>query len=221
MGALTWSWIGRRVELEVMEKSLKHLELTRSVAKACLELFQSLARCDAEGVRRSNTRVHEVEGRADEIKREVIKELGKGYIHPVTREELIRLALAVDDIAAFLKGASRRASLIEPREIEDEVRNYALRMAEKVLKAVELLEESVKVLNKDLKKALELADAVERIEEEVDDIRIEALGEVLRFCNKSTPSACIVAKEIIDSLENATDRCEDTADVIRSIAVMR
>jgi len=34
------------------------------------------------------------------------------------------------------------------------------------------------------------------------------------------PSNCILVREIITTIENAADRCEDAADVLRSIALL-
>ncbi|MEM4601170.1 MAG: DUF47 family protein, partial [Sulfolobales archaeon] len=66
----------------------------------------------------------------------------------------------------------------------------------------------------------ELANKVESLEEEVDDIRHEVFREVLKFCDSSRSSKCMLTKEIMDSIENAADRCEDVADVLRSIALL-
>ncbi|MEM4567952.1 MAG: DUF47 family protein, partial [Sulfolobales archaeon] len=98
---------------------------------------------------------------------------------------------------------------------------YAIVMCEKVLQAIQLLKEAVMVLHSEPNKALSIANDIERIEEEVDEIRLKALSKVLKFCDQSEMSTCIVSKEIIDSLENSADRCEDSADVVRVIAVLR
>jgi len=54
--------------------------------------------------------VFESERKADDIKRRIIRELSEEFVHPIDREELIRLILATDDIATFAKEASRMAS---------------------------------------------------------------------------------------------------------------
>ncbi len=74
-------------------------------------------------------------------------------------------------------------------------------------------------LAKDPRRALEVANSVERIEEEVDEIRMKALEKVLEWCDRAKVSSCIICKEVVDSLENASDKCEDVADVIRGIAL--
>jgi uncharacterized protein Yka (UPF0111/DUF47 family) len=67
---------------------------------------------------------------------------------------------------------------------------------------------------------LELANEIERIEEEVDDMRIEVFNEIIQLCDKVGTSFCILSKELMDSVENAADKCEDVADTLRSLALL-
>ncbi len=221
MGGSTWAWVSRRVEAQVLTGAIKHLSKVIEVAKATEELFSRFLRGDSEGFKGLCREVHRLEGEADAIKRELLKELSKGLIHPISREELVRLVLINDDIAVYLKAATRRACLVEPNVVSEGIKELVLSMVRKVREATELLKEAIEELSRDPRKSLELADRVESIEEEVDELRINALAKVLKFCDESRPSACIVAKEVVDAVENSADRCEDSADVIRSVAILR
>ena len=220
MGAPTWAWVSRRVEVRAIKMALDHLDKIIEVAEASLDLFRKFASDSMEETRRVYARVHQAEKEADDVKRTMFRELSSGFIHPIDREELVRLLLTSDDIAAYLKAASRRATLIDPGEIADSVRNHVVNIVEKVLESTRLLKEAIEALVSDADRALELADSIERLEEEVDEIRIEALADVLRICDETKVSACIIAKEIVDSVENSEDKCEDAADVVRSIAAL-
>jgi len=221
VNASTWSWLSRRIEFEVIKKALEHLDKIMVVAELSYEVFRAFKNNLKDEVKSIYEKVYEAEKEADEIKRSIIRELGKGFIHPIDREELIRLILTNDDIATYLKAATRRAILADPNDIDPKVKDYVISMVERVVKSVKYLREAIASITKDPRKSLELADSVERLEEEVDDLRIKALAYVLRFCDESKPSACIVAKEIVDSVENSEDKCEDAADVVRSIVVLR
>ncbi len=221
MGAPTWAWISRRVEAKVIGRALEHASKIIEVAEVSYKLFQEFKEGSADKVKKTYGVVHQLEKEADDIKRSILKELSRGFIHPIDREELVRLVLINDDIAAYLKAATRRASLVEPNEITAVIRNLITKMVERVVESTKLLKKAIEALVNNPENALELADSVERLEEEVDEIRMEALAEVLKFCDEARPSACIIAKEIVDSVENSEDRCEDSADVIRSIVVLR
>ncbi len=216
-----WHWIGSRLSKEALHSVVTHLNLILEVSKASLEFFKCFKENDVNGVQAYFSNIFKYEREADDVKRRILEELSKGFIHPIDRDEIIRLVLASDDIAAYIKAAARRATLIDPKLVDYEIKFYATVMCEKVLRAIELLKEAVVTLHSEPSKTLSIANDVERIEEEVDEIRLKALGKVLKFCDQSEVSTCIVAKEIIDSLENSADRCEDSADVIRVIAVLR
>ena len=221
MGAPTWAWLSRRVEAKVIGRALEHASKVIEVAEASYKLFQEFKEGSADKVKENYSTVHKLEKEADDIKRSILKELSRGFIHPIDREELVRLVLINDDIAAYLKAASRRACLVEPGGITAVIRDLIMEMVGRVVESTKLLKKAIEALVDSPESALELADSVERLEEEVDEIRMEALAEVLKLCDVAKPSACIIAKEIVDSVENSEDRCEDSADVIRSIVVLR
>jgi len=216
-----WSWLSSRLESEVLKMSIEHIELISKVAESALQFFKCFKDNDVECIRKFYGDVFNYEREADNIKRKILDELSRGYVHPVNREEMVRLALAADDIATYLKAATRRAILTDPRVVDYEVKLHALSMCEKVLQAVNLLKEAARALESEPLKALSMANDIETLEEETDDIRMNALHRVLKFCDHNNISVCLVAKEIIDSIENSSDKCEDSADVIRSIAILK
>lgn len=217
----TWHWVGSRLGREALQSVVTHLSLILEVSKSSLEFFKCFKENDLSGVQKYFSEIFNYEREADNVKRRILEELSKGFIHPIDRDEIVRLVLVADDIAAYIKAATRRATLVDPKLIDYEIKFYAIVMCEKVLQAIQLLREAVMVLHSEPNKALSIANDIERIEEEVDEIRLKALSKVLKFCDQSEMSTCIVSKEIIDSLENSADRCEDSADVVRVIAVLR
>ncbi len=220
LGVFTWGWISRRVEEEVLNKALIHADKIVETMKYVNEVMIAFKQGLMNEVESKFKKVHITEKEADDVKREIIKKLSEGYVHPIDREELIRLILTIDDIAAFGKSAARKATMISPNDVDLEIKEYLTIISSKIVEATKLIRQALEVIGKEPRKALEIADNVEKIEEEVDDIRTEAITKILKFCEKSKISTCIITKEIIDSLEQSTDKCEDVADVIRSIAVM-
>uniref|UniRef100_A0A7C2ZRP2 DUF47 family protein n=1 Tax=Ignisphaera aggregans TaxID=334771 RepID=A0A7C2ZRP2_9CREN len=159
-------------------------------------------------------------GKLMKYKRAILFELNKGALHPIDREEIIRLISVTDDIADYAKAWSRRAVLYSPNKLPPEIGSKLCTMASKALDAANLIKLAIEALPSDPSKALELADKIESIEEEVDDIRHGLFDDILKFCDTSKPSLCILAKELMDSIENATDKCENVGDLIRRLAVL-
>jgi len=215
-----WSWIAKRKEREVISICIKHVDKVIEVAKYAKDLMNAYANGMIDKVKELYREVFDREKEADDIKRSIIAELSKGIFHPIDREDLVRLTLTIDDVAAYLKAASRRLMLLIPTRVSKEISNLLILMASKVYEATMLIKDAIIELVEDPRKSLKLADDIERIEEEVDDIRMKALEEVLKWCEEVKVSPCIICKEVVDSLENAADKCEDVADVIRAIALL-
>lgn len=216
----TWSWISRRRQTEIISKYVDHVEKVIEVVEHTYKMVERYSKGDVKGARSEYNIVFEAERRADDVKKRIIDELSSEIFHPIDREELIRLILTTDDIAAYAKATCRRLLLVLDERLDDKIIEKLLLMAQKILEATRTLKDATLELLKNPRNSLKLADKVEELEEEVDEIRMKALERVLKFCDTSKPSLCIIAKELVDSLENASDRCEDAGDVIRSIALL-
>ncbi len=218
--ATTWAWIGRRRQREIIALCLSHINKVIEETAHLKKLLENCIRKNREKAGEEYRKVFNLEREADEIKRSIIAELSKGIFHPIDREDLIRLVLTADDIAAYVKSASRKLMLPSSAKIPEEILKILYEMASKVYESTLLIKDAIMEIYENPKEALEIADKIESLEEEVDEIRVGGLAKVLEWCDKTEASSCIIAKETIDSIENAEDRCEDVADVIRSIALL-
>ncbi len=220
--ASTWGWISRRREQEILELEIRHLSKILEVAEASLDLVDSLLR--GGDVEEAYRRVKEAERAADRVKDEIVEDLSRGIFHPIDREELLRLVLTGDDIADHLNAGSRRLLIlarVEPETLPQEVLNAIRDIAGKARESIGLLIDAVKVLRRDPRRATELAQKVERLEEEADEARSRAEEELVRWCNTvAKPGSCVTLHKALESFETATDKCEDTGDVVRSIAIL-
>jgi uncharacterized protein Yka (UPF0111/DUF47 family) len=142
--------------------------------------------------------------------------------HPIDRETILRLVLGSDDIAAYAKAWSRRVVLMLPLQerLPESTTSRLLIMGRKVVDATRLVKESVEKLVEEPRAVLELANKVERLEEEVDELRVSVFSEIIKICDSSKTSFCILSKELMDSIEDAADKCEDVADILRSLALL-
>lgn len=217
----TWRWIAGRREKEVILKSIDHLEHVYSAVVHLGEMLNKIQKLDYEKARLEYEEINSHEEEADRIKREIIGELSKGSIHPSDREDLLRLILQADDIAAYAKASGRRLRLLIELgyDMPDQLLSLLINMVEKTIKMAEMLKKAVSQIIKDPRKSIEITHAIEDAEERVDDIRLEALKLIFRICNGSFSSKCVLYKEIVDNIENTSDKCEDAGDVIRSIAL--
>ncbi|GAC1311925.1 MAG: DUF47 family protein [Mucilaginibacter sp.] len=160
-------------------------------------------------------RIDKLENKGDEITHQIYLELGKNFITPFDREDIHLLASAIDDIADNIKGAANRMSLYRIDDFNIHIKD----LSELILQASAELEKAIREL-KDLKKVRHIADAcirINSIENQADDIFDRAVADL--FLYEKDAIRLIKYKEILATLETATDMCEDAANVMESILV--
>jgi len=160
-------------------------------------------------------KIEEIEHRGDEFTHQIFKALGKTFITPFDREDIHTLASKLDDILDYIQGAANRIILYRVDEISPEAERLAQFVYEGVVelhKAIGLLRELRKadVINESLVK-------INSMENEADDLFERAIASLFDTCKD--PIQLIKVKELLVSLETATDQCEDAANAIESILV--
>jgi predicted phosphate transport protein (TIGR00153 family) len=159
--------------------------------------------------------IDKLENKGDEITHQVFLELGKNFITPFDREDIHSLTSAIDDVADYIQGAANRMNLYRIEDYNEHIR----KLSELVLQAGIELEKAVREL-KDLKNVRNIADSCIRInsvENQADYVFDRAVADL--FLYEKDAIRLIKYKEIYSALENATDMCEDAADVMESILV--
>jgi predicted phosphate transport protein (TIGR00153 family) len=159
--------------------------------------------------------IDRLESQGDEITHQIFVALGKTFITPFDREDVHALAAALDDIADYMQGAAARARLYDiisyPRAILDLVEILQQGIAE-VAVAVSLV-----MTLKDRQKIREALVKIHSLENEADRVFNRAIEEL--FHKEKNAIQLIKIKELLATIETATDRCEDVANVIESIVI--
>jgi len=160
-------------------------------------------------------RVIHIEHECDDITHAVVESLHKTFITPLDRNDIYRLITKMDDIMDLVEAVDDRFSLYDVRVMTPDIAEMARALvsgAEHVLAAVSGL--------RDMKKPtaiLEHCIEINRLENVADKILRSALARLFR--EEKDPIAVIKWKEIYETLESATDRCEDVANVIEGVVL--
>ncbi|MBI4576739.1 MAG: DUF47 domain-containing protein [Planctomycetes bacterium] len=160
-------------------------------------------------------RIKELEHEADVCAHRCAEALHKTFITPMDREDIHRLIGRLDDVLDEVEAASERIHLYEIGQMTPELRQMAevlLRQTELVVKALEGLRDLG-----DPRRVLDLCIEINKLENEGDALLREAVARL--FKEEHDPIAIIKWKEIYEHVENATDRCEDVADVIEDVVL--
>jgi predicted phosphate transport protein (TIGR00153 family) len=160
-------------------------------------------------------RVKQIEHECDEITHAVVEGLHRTFITPIDRNDIHRLITKMDDIMDMVEAAADRLALYDLPKMTQEVGDLArclVSSAEHVLGAVSSIRDLGKP-NGILQHCIE----INRLENVADSILRGALVRLFR--EETDPIAIIKWKEIYETLESATDRCEDVANVIEGVVL--
>jgi predicted phosphate transport protein (TIGR00153 family) len=212
-------WFGDYRNKIVLDMVKDHLGLTKNAVQALYGMINS-ASVDPEDKQRLYEELSAFEMKADDLRRGMIVTLTEREIFPSEREDLMELVRAVDWVADWSREAGRLLVIIPFHQSPEELKQKALEMSRAIIRSVDILAESINVLTEDGRKSLSLADQVELLEEDIDELYSQArfLIATQEFPEFSR-GALILLNEFFDSLETVADWCENTVDVVRAVAV--
>jgi predicted phosphate transport protein (TIGR00153 family) len=156
--------------------------------------------------------IQAIEHDCDTIAHEIFQRLNRTFVTPIDREDIHALATSLDDVMDAIDAAAtviRRYRVSPVRFGARELAGVIAQSASQLHLAVEALERRNGVHGR--------AVEVNRLENEADRVHDEALRRL--FEEERDPITIIKWKEVLDFLEEATDRCEDVANVLEGVVV--
>ncbi len=213
-------WFGRRREIRAINLMERHLANVVSAAEDLHRAIEAALRGDEEDMRSSIDRVVEAEKEADRLRRAIMDELASEVIPAAAREDLMHLVKRLDMIADWSREAIRILISMPIKDIPRKILESCSKMANKVVECAHAVRKAVIKLLEKPEEALKEADRVERLEEEVDELYAEARRSfALMGPEEARPSILILARDLLDAVENVADWCENSCDQIRVICV--
>jgi predicted phosphate transport protein (TIGR00153 family) len=197
-------------------------------SQATVMAIEQLDRCIGfalQGKREDLVRTFEIlqlkEKEADLLKRKIIGELAKGDLPASEREDLMRLARQTDDVIDWINETGRILVEFDLKGMPDEIKATTTEMIRVIKSCVIKLDDCIeKLTNREFQDALKAADEVERLEEQMDALYQRGRGHISHISAKDVEiGQAILLGDFMDALETITDRCEDSCDEVRVIAV--
>jgi predicted phosphate transport protein (TIGR00153 family) len=215
-------WLGRQAEKEVIGACEAHLNKVFTIVEKFQDYINNYCDNDIEEARYKAKEIVTLEREADTIKEGIIDNLMKSTLHPMDQDEIIRLVLTSDDIAAQLKSTTRKLLYTHPSEIPVNIKMGLRELVRTLVDESAALRETINALVKNRNDVKDKAEKTERLEETIDDLRVDLLAQILKWGDVSEHvSDWIMMKEAVENIEMASDKIEDTADVLRAIAILR
>ena len=156
--------------------------------------------------------IKDLEHGGDKLARKIINELNKSFLTPFDSEDIHEMAVLIDDVVDIMDTTSRKFVTYKIKKVD----RYMIQLVDILYRCVVEICEGVKDLRK-LKQVNEHCVRINELETDADQVKSEALEAL--FDNGKDPIELIKRKEIIESLENATDKCEHLAHVFDGVIV--
>ncbi len=160
--------------------------------------------------------VKECEHRGDELTHEIMVKLNRTFVTPFDREDVYRLASALDDVVDAMEEAAARIVLYRLGELPPGVAAQ-----------VEVLQQAAECTTKAMPGLEDVSDLerywidINSLEDEADAIYRDLLGDLLAPPGGPPTDvlAVLTVKEVVETLEEAADAFETVANTVQGIAV--
>lgn len=159
--------------------------------------------------------IERLEHKNDDYTHRIFVELGQNFITPFDREDIHYLASTLDDVADYIHGSAKRIDIYKVTVMNDSVR----KLADLINQGVQELARAIPEL-RNMSNMRVITDAcvkINSLENHADDIYDRAIADL--FEQESNAVELIKMREIYQALEIATDKCEDSANVIETIII--
>lgn len=181
-----------------------------TAAADCLRKIPPLSPEEREPLIRQ---IKDLEHAGDTVTHNIFNELHSTFVTPFDPEDIHILASSLDDILDHIDETSRRFTLYKIGVCPPAVQE----LMECLYASAQEIEIGMGLL-KGFKQPRRLQEVIERVnslENEADVMFSRGIGQL--FETLTDPIQVIKFKEILVTLETATDKCEDVADVIDTI----
>lgn len=187
-----------------------HSQLTVKAAGLLVEMLEH-----PERRQRIVQEISDLEHEGDKITHDTVLALHQTWITPLDRESIHGLISRLDDVLDFVDAAADRVALYEIELARPE----AIEIAQILVLSCGEIQRAMGMLQnmKDAKPLLALCMHVNRHEHDADQIFRRALARL--FNERTEPLELMKWRDILESIETATDRAEDVANIIEGIVL--
>lgn len=204
--------VGNKMFFKKEDKFSKHLSDISSNLVESMTYFTDYKLKNIEDLKVFSDKMKEFETKGDSFVHKVIKDLNKVFITPIEREDILSLAMHMDDV---LDGLEHIAALFEMYSITA-TDDYMHQFVEAIHNSVIEIEKAVVLLSqKKLHQIRRHAIKIKNYESKCDTIRRVSIKKLFQV--EKDPIQLIKYKEIYEKFEEIADCCENVANTFEAI----
>lgn len=189
-------------------------QITQNVLEAA-QYFNSFKISSEDSLTEFTKVMKEYEVKGDDYNHELIIALNKTFITAIEREDILDLAITLDDILDGIEGCASRFYMYQVTEPN----SYMVKFGELIESATIVVLEAMDHLRN--RKLLDMRPSIIKINDIEKDGDMLLRKGIYELFQQSTDAIEIIKiKEVYEILERVLDSCEDVADTLETI-IMR
>lgn len=200
------------VRLRLLPREESFFDLLGQAAQNALEAARALKELldDFRDVGPRTDAIKTLEDRGDDLTHTIVDRLNRTFVTPFDREDILELASQLDNVVDWIEAAAARLAdygVTKTRPEAQELAHIIVSICEAIVEAVAGL--------RTLGKVSSASREINRLENLADRVQRQAVARLFR--EEKDPIEVMKWKEIIETLEEATDQGEDVANVLETI----
>ena len=188
------------------EAAVNMLQASRALKELCYNY------ADPQG---AVERLHDYEHAGDSLGHRIYDKLNKTFVTPMDREDIVSLYSAIDDVTDLVHSV---ADLMATYKV-DSITPTAKQLADCIVGCAEEVAKAVPHLRRraELGQIQSSVIQINSLENKADDLLREGLADL--FSRPDQVLHIIKWRDIYSEMEEATDKAEDIADVLRGLVL--
>lgn len=209
-------WSESRIE-ELIEDHLEHVEKVFVKFGEGIKVWMDHEDIDEAG--ELTHKVRNLERRADEVRREIEKELIGGALLANSRGRIMDLVGRVDKLANAGE-ATMNFTVLQEIRVPDQLKPLVIEIVDRTLEIIDHVRDGVlDLLEGKVDEALEATKAIEIGESNIDELEQDFIGQL--FTMDLDLAEKILLRQFLETLVETSDRAEDFSDRLDMILAIR
>lgn len=202
----------------LVPKDKKFIPLLQSAANNLVEVsvkLDELSNAPKKEREAFFNKMDELDIESDKITREINLELSRNFLTPFDREDIHALNIAIGDVVDYLIDSANRMNFYQVEDVTKSIK----KLTEVNMEACKLIQKGIDCLagSKKLAHIAVVCKKINELEVKADKIHDKAIADI--FEKETDAKTIIKYKEVLFSLETATDKCKSVANVLESVMV--
>jgi len=214
-------WFVQRRKSKVLELADRQITLAIETVAELESSISAVSKKNIEEAKKYIERLFRTEEEIDNLRRTIFEESTRGSLPLNDREDLMHLVKRLDVMADHVKDSGRNVLLLLEISIPRELWNAYAEMAKDLVECAKVLRTSIEKLGSDPAEARALSQKVDEVEKRVDEKHLKIKGILLKSDKEVAPSTLLMLKDLVESMEQVADNCDDTADYVRVLTITR